>query len=154
MSRSWNTKETLPQVLERLENTCQLKFPTNIQVVNWKAWWQSSPRSSDIRYTAIQLTCDETAWRALRSSIGTNFVESWSGSAPYGQKLQQQVPWISVVAPTWQLCRGRLFTRDQDQWLRVHGPEIYFDPESNPTNRNVIIYVQDFRAEINEPSYY
>jgi len=144
----------LPQVLARLESTYQLKFATNIQVAKWKAWWQTLPRSSDRRYTAIQFRCNEISWQILRNSIGTNFMGPWQASAPYGWKLQERVPWITIVGPGWYSYPGRFFTREPDQWLHVHQPDIYFDPASNPTNLNVIIFVEDRRAEINEPSYY
>jgi len=146
--RSWSTGETRPQMLTRMEKTYGLGFPTNMQVLSSKAWWERSPRTSDRRYTAVQMRCDPASWLALRNTFGTNF---YGGTfvEPHGRNLHSQVQWISIVNSTWDHYSGKFRTRDvKDNWLRIHFCDVYFAPPVG-TNQDVVVLVWDTRSEIN-----
>jgi hypothetical protein len=102
-----------------------------------------------MRYTALQILCDQVTWESRKDEIlGTNFIEI-GGHAPRGHFVKERAPWIDIVTDKWEHSYASLKTRDDDGWRRIHQASIYVDPSTNSAKRRLVVFGFDVRSEYN-----
>src|SRR6185503_1478506 len=92
--RSWSTRETVLEIVSRVEKMYQIRFPTNSQIVECDAWIRHIPRGSDQRYTALQFVLDPASGGIGEEHFGTNFMNLGQGSTPRAYAWEDHAPWM------------------------------------------------------------